>query len=421
MKKMKNAMLVIAGSLFMLAVATVSCKKDSTSSTPSGPVITNGGIPSSITVGSTITITGSGFSSPATVNFPGAANTAVASVTATTITVVVPAGATLGSGTITVTSGGQTSAGVTVTIVAATYTGPTSDSVASTFLIAHWTFDASSAETKSGVTAFTGGAYNVGTVTYSNPGVLGNCATFTNGALVFPSITNLNLDTALQSYTISMWVKMPTQDGKHWKSLFQLNSNAYTGLFGIVGVQALNQRSGDTLALQIDQTQIDGTGSHTAGFGCGGCFNNPSYPGINLTNPLNYATDTTKWTLLTTTYNGNGTNEKMIVYANGVALDSLTLTNVTKPQTFRIVPTGGTGAGAPTSWADYVTIGTFNYSDFPVFAGTDGYGDSFTSASSVSGYMSNGITGSIDDIRVFNTYLSASQVAQLYTLGSAGH
>ena len=67
---------------------------------------------------------------------------------------------------------------------------------------------------------------------------------------------------------------MGTRDGSHWQSLWQLNSNAYTDLFGIIGVQLLNQNSGDTLPLQITQTQIDGSGVHVGGFGCGGCFGN---------------------------------------------------------------------------------------------------------------------------------------------------
>jgi hypothetical protein len=379
-------------------------------STPA-PTIT--AIPATDTIGSIITITGTGFSNPVTVNFPGASNTTATYVNATTLTVVVPGGATLGSGSVTVTAGGQTSAASTVTIVASA-AGNTSNSVASTNLIAHWTFDGTGQEVISNTAALTGGTYNVGTVSYSNAGMIGNCATFTNGALVFPTIPNLNLDTALESYTVSMWVKLAALDGTHWRSLFQLNSNAYTDLFGMIAVQMLNQKAGDTMALQIDQTQIDGTGVHVAGFGCGTCFGN------SLTHVINYGYPNNGWTLLTTTYNGNGNNQSLIVYANGVKLDSIQLADVTKPQTFRVKPTGGPGVGAPAAWANYVTIGTFNWSDFPIFSGTDGYGNTSATAASRSGYMSNGITGSLDDIRVFNRALTAAEISQLYTYGSAG-
>ncbi|MBI3882702.1 MAG: hypothetical protein HY305_00335, partial [Sphingobacteriales bacterium] len=268
-----------------------------------------------------------------------------------------------------ITNAGGPSTSTTITVTAA----PGSDDVAASNLLAHWTFDVNSTEAISGVSALTGGAYNVGTVSYASAGVIGNCATFTNGALVYPSINKLNLDTALQSYTVSMWVKLDTAGaGSHWKSLFQLNANAYTDLFGIVGIQALNQRSADTLALQITQTQIDGTGVHTGGFGCGGCFSSTS-----LTNPIIYKPSASNgWTLLTTTYNGNGNNQKLKVYANGVIVDSLTLSTVTKPETFRIRAGGGPGGASgetiPTSWADFVTIGTFNWKEFSVFSNSNG-------------------------------------------------
>jgi hypothetical protein len=412
MKKMKNAMLVIAAGLLTVTVATISCsKKDSgTVTPPTAPAISSIS-PASAAVGATITVTGTNFSSPATVTFNGVSTPVTATgVSSTSLTVVVPAGATTGN--ITVTTGTLTSAGFAFTVTSGSGSGPTSDSVATANLIAHWTFDGSNIETGSQLTALTGGAYNVGTVTYTNPGRIGNCATFTNGALVYPSMKQF-ADTALESYTVSMWTKLSTADHAHWKSLWQLSSNAYTGLFGIIGIQDLNQSGGDTLALQILNTQVAGAGPQLGGFGCGGCF-----PG--LTTPIDYASDTTSWTLLTTTYNGNGTNEELTVYANGVVLDSVALTNVTKPETFRILPTGGPGTPVPSAWANYVTIGTFNYSDFPVFSLTDGYGNTSSTAASVSGYMANGITGSLDDIRVFNTALTKAQIVQLYTLGTQG-
>jgi hypothetical protein len=381
-----------------------------TTSTSTAPTITSVS-PTPVAVGSTLTINGTNFTSPATVNFSGVGTAATATiVNSTQITVTVSAGAT--TGTVTVTTGAGTSSTFAITVSSG---ANTSNSVATSNLIAHWTFDTNGQEVISNTAALTGGNYNVGTVTYSNAGMIGNCATFTNGALVFPTIPNLNLDTALESYTVSMWVKLAALDGTHWRSLFQLNSNAYTDLFGMVAVQMLNQKAGDTMALQIDQTQIDGTGVHVGGFGCGACFSN------GLTNPIDYGYPNNGWTLLTTTYNGNGNNQSLIVYANGVKLDSIQLTDVTKPQTFRVKPTGGTGAGAPAAWANYVTIGTFNWSDFPIFSGTDGYGNTSATAASRSSYMSNGITGSLDDIRVFNRALTAAEVSQLYTYGSAGN
>lgn len=295
-----------------------------------------------------------------------------------------------------------------------------SNNVAAANLIAHWTFDTDSKEVISNTAAFSGGTYNVGTTTFG-AGRIGNAATFVNGALVYPTIPNLNLDTALQSYTVSMWIKMKSREGVNtkWSSLFQLNSNAYTDVFGIVGIQALNQKSKDTLSFQIDQVQIDGTGPHLGGFGCGGCFG-------GVTNPLDLKVDTTKWSLLTVTYNGVGLNQKLKVYLDGVVKDSLTLTTVKKPnlataETFRIKPSGGTIPPIPAAWEDFVTIGTFNWRDFPVFSSTNGYSSYSPYVAERSAYMANGINGSIDDIRVFNTAISAAEVSDLYTRGLTGN
>jgi hypothetical protein len=430
MKQFRNATLAILGGLVMLSVATVSCSKKSGGSSPS-VTITNVA-PNPATTGSTVTVTGTGFTSPATVSINGgAAITGAVNGAGTQITFTAPAAT---SGALSVTTNGQTVAftGGTFTVNAAPV-GPTSDSIAPTNLIAHWTFDGSSIEAKSNVSANTGGNYNVGTVAYTNAGVIGNCATFTNGALVFPYVSTF-ADTALESYTISLWVKLGDRGtSPRWQSLFQLNSNAYTGLFGILGVQVLNKNAGDTLPLQITQSQLDGTApyTHTGGFGSGADFNNSN---INLTNVLVYkANSASGWTLLTTTYDGTLNNQTLTQYANGVQIGQQTLTTVTKPggtqTTFRIAPTGGTDAGAPPAWHNYVTIGTFNFYDFPEFQYTTGYGTpSIGNNTPVqaslnagpTGYMGNGISGSIDDIRVFNTALTAAQVTTLYTYGTQG-
>jgi hypothetical protein len=415
MKQIKNITLAVLSGLLILSVATVSCKKKSSGG---ASVSISSVAPNPAISGTAVTITGTGFTSPATVTVNGgAAITGTVSGGGTIITFTAPAATT---GIVAVTTNGKTVPFGTVLVVNAAPVGPTSDSVASTNLIAHWTFDGSAAESISHTTPETGGTYNVGTVSYATSGVIGNCATFTNGALVYPIIPNLDIDTALESYTISMWVKLGSRDGSHWQSLFQLNSNAFTDLFGIVGIQVLNQNSGDTLPLQIDNTQADNTGFHTGGFGCGGCFNTGTQ--IELTNPLVYEA-VNPWTLLTVTYDGNGnTRQELTVFANGVAVDSLTMINVTKPATFRVRPTGNATptSPVPSSWDNFVTIGTFNWSDFGIFSLTDGYGNTSATAASRSGYMSNGITGSLDDIRVFNTPLTRAEVDTLYVRGQRG-
>ncbi len=284
-----------------------------------------------------------------------------------------------------------------------------SNQVAASNLIAYWPFDANNKEQGSGVAALSGGTYNVGTVTYTAAGKIGNCATFTNGALVYPSIGNINHDTALQSYSLSMWVKMPTASGAEGlRSLFQVNGNRFPDLWGLVTFELSNNGvAGDSLALQTRQVQVDGTGPHNV-----------------VAGPINTASGgSSNWTFITETYNGNGTNQTMKIYANGVLKDSVEFTDVDKSvsstqSTFRVVPTGNGAVTTPTP-ANMVTIGTFNFNDFPEFQGGDGYGNVTPTAASRP-WAQNGITGAIDDVRLFNTPLTAQQVSDLYQLGNQG-
>jgi len=398
MKQIKNVTLAVLGGLLILSVATVSCSKKSSS--PAAATATSF-TPASAAVGATITISGTGFSGTATVTIGGVAATNVTVVNSTTITAVIPTGAT--SGAVVVTDGGSplTVPGGSLTVTGSVPSGPTSDSVETAHLLAKWTFDANSQEAISQQAAAT----TVGTVTYTSAGQIGNCATFTAGALVYNPIAQLSVDTALESYSISAWIKIPTETGTEGlRSIWTLIANRYADIWGPVDLELNNGGvSGDTIALRADQVQVDGSGPHQA------------------TTSSNYKGNG-GWTFVTETYDGTGLNQTLKLYANGTMIDSTQFTTVTKPSgtqtTFRIVPTGNTTVTTPTP-ANDVTIGTFGFYDFSQFQGGDGYGN-YAPLASARTWAQNGITGQIDDIRVFNTAITQADITALFNYGSAG-
>ncbi|UAY51212.1 IPT/TIG domain-containing protein [Ferruginibacter albus] len=390
--KLKNAMLGIVGGLFALSVGTISCSKDDNPSPGAGTPTISSFTPSSAAAGATVTINGTNLTGATSVKFGGTAATSFTVVSATQITAVVGAGAT---GTITVTTPGGTATSSTSFTFSAV-AQPTSDSVAHAFLLAKWTFDSDSKEFATGTPA----AQTVGTVTYTNAGAIGNCATFTNGALVYPIISTIDRDTALQSYTLSMWVNIPASTGSEGlRSLFQINGTRFPDLWGLVSMELANNGVvGDSLAIQSRQVQVDG---------------NAPYVHNQVIGPNNTFGVTGKWTLLTVTYNGNGNNQTITLYVNGNKINQQELTTVTKPETFRIVPTGA-DAGADNK----VTIGTLEFYDLGFTLG-NGYGQTAPLAADRP-WAQNGITGKIDDIRLFNTAISDGEVMNLYTYGSQG-
>ncbi|HTB51227.1 MAG TPA: IPT/TIG domain-containing protein [Ferruginibacter sp.] len=394
MKQFKNLTLAVMGGLLVLTMATMSCSKHNSSAPV--PTVT-GATPTTASVGDTLTVTGTGFTSGSTATINGTAATVIF-VSSTEIKVVVLSGSTTGA--LLASNGGSIGTqGTNVTIVA----GITSNSVASSNLLAHWTFDTNSAEVGSGDVAST-----VSGVTFTSAGKIGNCATFTNGYLLYNPIPQINVDTALESYSISMWVNISTADNTTGvlRSLFQITGNKFPDIWGQVDLELVNNGVGtDSLPLSARQDQVDGTGPHLVSTGA----NVPAATGA--------------WTFLTETYNGNGTNQTIELYANGNRIDSTQWNDVTKPggsqTTFRIVPTGNypTDGIVPNN---KVYIGSLSFFDRGNSAG-DGYGN-FAPTWSAGSYpwAAESFTGQMDDIRLFNTAITAAQVDSLYTLGSAG-
>ena len=96
-----------------------------------------------------------------------------------------------------------------------------SNEVATTNLVAHWTFDDTNNERLSS----TAPTKTLGTVGFT-AGKIGKALKLTKGAMVFPAITKINTVDALNNFTVSMWVDV--------RGLKGVAGGSYTSFFGII-------------------------------------------------------------------------------------------------------------------------------------------------------------------------------------------
>ncbi|MFT3679593.1 MAG: IPT/TIG domain-containing protein [Ferruginibacter sp.] len=384
-------------------VGTVYGNQVTFTTTASAAPVISSFTPASAAAGETVTITGLNLSGVSSVKFGGVeAYSFYVNYPPTSITAQVAAGA---SGAVSVTTPYGTTSKTGFIFIDPSNTG--SNSVAPENLIAYWPFDLDSRETKSSQTAYDG----IG-ASYSSFGKIGNCLTLTDGYLLYNPISNISQDTALQSYTISMWVNVPAsaapgQPQDPLRSLFQVTGNKYSDIWGQVDLELSNWGArNDTIYVGARQHQQDG-------------YQPYDHEGLAV---VKYANSTNKWIFLTATYNGIGTNQTMRIYANGELINVTEFTNVNKTpastqSTFRVVPTGNYPADGvfPTN---KVYIGTLAFRDRGNDAG-DGY-TNYAPYVSERSWAAGRMTGKIDDIRLFNKALSAAEVLSLYNFGLQG-
>ncbi|MGG9972204.1 IPT/TIG domain-containing protein [Ferruginibacter sp. SUN002] len=389
MKKMKNAMLVLACGLFATVVTTTSCKKSSSGGGGgTAPTITTL-TPNHGLVGATIVIAGTNLTG-GTVKF-GSVTASASSVTATSITCTVPAGAATGNVTVVTSAGTSNALAFTLDVVAL----PTSNDVAAADLIAHWTFDNTKAEAISGVVPTTGG-----TVTNNAAGgQIGGYASFTNGYLVYPTITALNVaDKLAAGFTFTSWAKFPTTNNLN--SLWQINA-ATQDIWGLVAF-SFRHGASDSLDLDGTLTHVNGTGTHST---YGDLFAEGTY--------ADFKTAPTAWAFIAMVYDTTGGTKKVKYYANGVLkrTENIATTTIGASEQFELMTTSS-GVGAGLTQRQQVTFGTFNYTGTPsVFANGGG---------APAGWQTSDFSGSVDDTRLFKRALTATEIANLYAYGSAG-
>jgi len=383
MKHIKNRLLIIMTVFIIVTMADIACsKKDNP---PPPPVITTPTItsfaPTSANPGTTVTITGTNFTGATSVSFGGIAAASFTVVSATSITAVVGTGAT-GDVKVVTAGGPATKSGFTLT--APQIDGyDNSNQVGKDSLKAHWTFDVSNVEDISGKAPEKAVGASLET------GVLGQALKLTSGYLVYPVIPALSTPDTLQSYTLSLWVNSPATSSA-MSSFFQMTGEVFPDIWGQIEIAANTHwgHGGDTLVLNSRFTQIDGTSPYVH------AFNWDLDPLANAAWTFHGANT---WSLLTVSY--NQFNDSLTVYGNGVEIAAKKTGVVVSPATFIL------------QQPIRALIGTFAFSE-----------DGFVNAPSATGptWAGHGISASIDDIRMFNAALSASQIKALYDLGKAG-
>jgi IPT/TIG domain len=382
MKKTKNVWLVII-SFFILASAVVSCSsKDSTPPVVPKPTITSF-TPTEALSGGAVTITGTNFTGATAVSFGGSAAASFTVTNATTIAAVVGAGAT---GDVVVTTPGGTATLAGFTLKDPPIDGyDNSNEVGADFLRAHWTFDDTKTEDISGIADQT----TSGTTAFS-AGVIGKGIDLTNAYIIYNEIPNLDSADVLASFTLSLWAKIPDNTAT-LSALFHINAVNFQDIWPMIGIAT--RTNGNVYSLAAGTTHVNATGTH------------PTYDGLYLdpgTTPSEGFSDGADgWAYITVTY--DGPSQTLTYFGNGVKLGSRVATNVIPPETLALF----TPAKA--------CFGTFEFVDD--FA--DGiYGHPPAAADRP--WASHGITGSLDDVRVFSSVLVDSDILALYHLGEAG-
>jgi hypothetical protein len=384
----RNALYIITGFL-MVAIAVAACKKDAIQQQP--PTITSF-TPTFDTTNGTVTITGTNFVNVTAVSFGGTVAASFKVLNATVIVAKVGAGS---SGNVAVaTAGGiATAAGFSYPYI---YCGcSSSNDIEAANLIGHWPFDSGAIEDISRLSPMLTG----GTITYVT-GRIGKAIHLVNGWLTYPaaatyagianSILNSN-DTLENGFTISLWMQLPptiANGDTLLTNLFQLSGYPGTANWPLAGISAAKFPD-STLSLFGGVTNIDSLGIHN------------SYDSSFLNGRV---LDTLGWAFIAMVYDTVG--HQLQYYFNGAYLAASTLrTGDTVATVFPVsevllLPT-----------PNYATIGAFESTiDFPSAPASD----------QLPYFMNPGLTGTLDDIRLFNKSLTAQDISDLYNLGTSG-
>lgn len=265
-----------------------------------------------------------------------------------------------------------------------------SDQIAATSLKAHWTFDGTNNEIVSAIAPTTA----VGSTFV--PGIKGNALHLTNGYLLYPTIAALNTANALSSVTVSLWVNVDN-NGTTASSFFALTqplavqTDWNQGPINVYAETTHKPAYDDTLVLHSSfHTYLNG--NYNTG---GDNINDFGIRGTDFQTLLGAK----KWVHYVMQYDGSGSN--IDIYANGIRVSNNKFRNRTTGN-----PPAGIGnimINPPTQ----VLIGAFPNIDA-------GY------ALSAAQVWQGKLTGSIDEIRVYNKVLTPQEIGSLYQLELAG-
>jgi len=265
-----------------------------------------------------------------------------------------------------------------------------SDQVGAANLLAHWTFDGSANESISGTAPTTSNGTSFVT------GVKGQGVSMANGYILYPStISKLNV-ASWGSVTVSLWIKVDN-NGSTATSFFALTQP--TNLQGDWNQGPLNVYAETAHPTATDDTLVLHSAFHVYSGG------NYSVGGDNINDYGVRGTDfqtvhgTNQWVHYVMRY--DGTQSNIDLYADGVRVSNNNFRN-------RTVGNPAVGIGSfVTNPPSQVLLGAWPNSNV-------GYTNSAPQS------WQGNLTGSIDEIRVWNTALSESDISSLYQLELAG-
>ncbi len=261
-----------------------------------------------------------------------------------------------------------------------------SNEVGAANLKAYWSFDGNGTESKTGTAPET----SVG-VTYTAGGAKGQAVTFANGYLKYPAIAALTA--TLSAYTVSAWVKISnnqTTPGTGTVSTFFTLSRPNEWIGNI----NLYAETGQALAVNDSVKVKQGFGSSVSGTQIYENFTKlePWMVADNIVTPGKHVAGPNKiggrWAQIIGTW--SGADNKFIIYSDGLKISS---------PAFEI-------RGNNTSLVF----------DAPSFVYIGAFGNFATSTDT----WNKPMNGSVDEIRVYNKALTATEIDALYQLEKAG-
>ncbi|MEI9918185.1 MAG: LamG-like jellyroll fold domain-containing protein [Bacteroidota bacterium] len=260
----------------------------------------------------------------------------------------------------------------------------TADDVASSSLLAHWSFDNDQKESKSG----TAPSNTYGTVS-SGTGQVGNALVLNGGALVYPSIDALNSANALNNFSVSVWVNVTgrkgvANSGYGYQEFFGLIPTTTTDVWGDINVGAeagQHLPSSDTLVLKALLRTHPVTGADTQ----------DNISGTNGDIGQHFL-GAKKWVHFVATWEAS--THKFNLYGNGTAVGAY----------------NDRGATAALIMAVPVK---------PVFGSVAAADIGFTAAGArpAEWPMANCM---VDEVRVYNNVLTQAEITALFNFGTAG-
>jgi hypothetical protein len=260
-----------------------------------------------------------------------------------------------------------------------------SDEVAKENLLANWKFDGNNKEDISGTAA----ANTYGTVGFTD-GRIGQALKLTKGALVYPTIANLNTANAMNNFSVSLWVNVLGSK--------KTVEPAFTSFFGLVPTGV------------TDIWPDVQAGAETS-------RNRPTSDTLQLKNLLNTHPLAGGNSLQDNVAQGNGSNEAPWFLR-------------TPGEWVHYVMTWDATTHMFLLYGDTQSVGSFNLRgttgamimSIPVqavFGSLASSGVGFVGAPAQQSWNPLA-TASIDDVRVYNTVLDQTQVTALFNLGVAG-